>query len=180
MKLAMDYAAQYGALHAHHKKFRGYSTNHYTAEIAKLVEQTGARRLLDYGSGKGMQYLDHRIHEQWGGILPYCYDPGYPPLAKRPDGTFDGIICTDVMEHIDPRDVDAVLDDIFGLLTPIQIGHVAPPCFAFFGIATTAAYRKTLPDGRNVHLTVQPGHWWDEKLARYKRDGLVIQARYGG
>ena len=64
--------------------------------VAGLMSEraTGFKpRLLDYGSGKGYQYLLARIHENWGGHLPICYDPGVIQLATRPPGRFDGIIC---------------------------------------------------------------------------------------
>lgn len=162
--LSEDYGALYRPLHeANEKAFAGYSLKHHLAVIEELVwrlapEKPDLRlRLLDYGSGKGYQYLQKRMHNAWGGILPYCYDPGVRQLAEMPEGSFRGIICTDVMEHIAEPDVDAVLDHIFDQLTDGR------PGFVFFAICCAPA-KKTLGDGRNAHLTVRPPEWWRQKI----------------
>lgn len=78
---------------------------------------------------------------------------------------FDGVICTDVMEHIDRPDIDKTLNDIFSFLNHGK--------FAFFNICTRSSF-KTLPDGRSVHLTVEPAEWWEEKLDRFTRKWDVV------
>jgi hypothetical protein len=167
----MDYAKTYGAMHDKKAKhFSGYSIKPYVQEIAGLVWDRLPRRILDYGSGKGYQYLALRLHDHWGGILPFCYDPGVVQLRIKPEGKFAGIICTDVMEHIEEADVDDVLDDLFGFADD----HA----FVFLAIACRPAKRKRLPDGRDVHVTIKPPAWWDAKLAKYQRDGLTIRAVY--
>jgi len=169
----MNYAATYEELHGVSKRrFSGFSIKPYVDEIAELVESHGTKRLLDYGSGKGYQYLGMRVHERWGGILPYCYDPGVKQLRRKPEGLFDGIICTDVMEHIEKFDVTKTLEMIFR--------HAEAEAFAFFCIACRPSHRitKRLPDGRDVHVTVKPPAWWDKKLEPFKRDGLTVRVVY--
>jgi hypothetical protein len=170
-----DYAAMYGALHQKEKKFSGKSITPSVPAIARLVEQTNARRLLDYGCGKGKQYDEMRVHDAWGGNLPYRYDPGVKRFSERPKGAFDGVICTDVMEHIAEDDVDEVLADIFSFLPERRDGGVS---FAYFYVACRPAKRKTLPDGRNVHLTVRPPVWWAMRFSAFARDKLIIEANY--
>lgn len=155
---------QYQQMHKNPKRFPGNSTKRYIPEIAKLVKEYDAETLLDYGSGKGMQYLNSRIHDQWGGILPTCYDPGYAPLARRPGIMFDGVICTDVMEHIEEFDVDEVLKDIFSFADS----------FVFLGIATFLASKK-LPDGRNCHLTIRPPEWWNHTVRKAASKPYMIK-----
>lgn len=150
---------QYKIMHKNPKRFPGNSTKRYVSEINLMIETHEAKTLLDYGSGKGMQYLNSRVHEQWGGILPTCYDPGFAPLSKRPEGTFDGVICTDVMEHIEERDVVKVLEDIFDYANK----------FVFLGIACFPA-SKTLPDGRNCHVTIRSPGWWDNIIDQIAAD----------
>lgn len=165
----MDYGRVYQELHEQHPKwFNGASIIRHVAAIAHLVFRTDAQRLLDYGSGKGAAYLRDRVHEQWGGPLPHCYDPGVRYLAERPAGKFDGIICCDVMEHIEEQDVDAVLADIFQFM---EEG------FVFFSIACRPS-KKQLPDGRDCHLTIRPPEWWAEKLEPFRRPFLIIEAVY--
>ena len=133
------------------------------------MRETKAVRLLDYGSGKGYQYLRDRIHDVWGGILPHCYDPGVRQLIKRPEGLFDGVICTDVMEHIDRRDVGLVLTDIFGFLRPGG--------FAYFNIYCGPSGKK-FPDGTDVHLTVETPEWWEKQIGRFRTAGRIIKVDY--
>lgn len=166
----MNYQEAYSRLHENAKYFPGYSIDPYVAQIAELVALVKPLRLLDYGCGKGFQYLVHRVHEKWGGLLPYCYDVGVRQLSAHPEGKFDGIICTDMMEHIEEGDVDAVLADIFNLLREGSVG------FVFFSICCLPARKKVLPDGRNVHLTVRPPEWWDARIKKYARG--VVQVAY--
>jgi cyclopropane fatty-acyl-phospholipid synthase-like methyltransferase len=137
--------------------------------VAELVRQTSAKTLLDYGSGKGYQYLRDRVHDVWGGILPTCYDVGVFQLKHRPKGVFDGIICTDVMEHIHRDDIDTVLSDIFSF--------VSPGGFVYFNIFCNPA-AKTFRDGTNVHLTVEMPKWWEKRLLQYSYDDVTIWADY--
>lgn len=173
----MNLKRNYGKLYQDHhdkyeKHFSGKLGSTQVNEIKQLVEWSQCDRILDYGSGKGFQYIHDRVHEQWGGLLPHCYDPGVRQLAKKPEGQFAGVICTDVMEHIDPEDVDTILADIFASLYPTG------PVFAYFHISTRPA-RKTFDDGENVHLTVQPPTWWDAQLNRFEtRPHLVVRATY--
>lgn len=172
----IDYAALYGALHESQKTFPGRSIRVSVPIIAELVAIVAKRidfepRLLDYGCGKGHQYLAMRVHEQWGGILPVCYDIGVRGLSEPPPArAFDGVICTDVMEHIARRDVPAVLADVFSKLSP-------GPAFAHFSIACRAS-QKQLPDGRDIHLTVETPEWWIAQLEQFRRPGLIIDARF--
>lgn len=161
----MDYAAAYGALHQNDKRFPGYSIGAYTAAIRQLVEEHKPERLLDFGSGKGFQYLVRRVHERWGGLLPYCYDVGVRQLAELPDGTFGGVLCTDVLEHIDEPDLPGIIDTI--------IGKAEPTGFVLLGISCRPT-KKTLPDGRDVHLTIKPPSWWVALL----KDRLLAQLRH--
>lgn len=106
--------------------------------------------LLDYGCGKGMlgRAVKYPMTE---------YDPGIPGKDSLPE-PHDVVISTDVLEHIEPEHIDAVLDHIQSLAKK----------FVFLVIATRPA-RKTLPDGRNAHLIIEPWEWWEEKLeARFE------------
>lgn len=173
--MMLDYGALYRPLHeASGGKFFGGKIGGLQAVI-DLVKRTEPRTLLDYGAGKGKQYSVRQYHDLWGGLKPYCFDVGVPEFAARPKGKFDGIICSDVMEHIAPEDVDAVLADIFGFSARRR-----PPTksFVYFHISCVPSVKKTLADGRNVHLCVEPPAFWEEKLARFQRAGLIIEARY--
>jgi hypothetical protein len=90
--------------------FSGSSLAAHVGRIKRLIEHTGARTILDYGAGKGLQYrpqpvmVDGRhvadgIAEYWDVDEVRCFDPGYAPHSALPRGAFDGVVCTDVLEH---------------------------------------------------------------------------------
>lgn len=176
------YADLYGEFHTENpKRLSGKIHRSQTKVIIECVDAlrtyhatSGHQlRLLDYGSGKGYQYLSHRVHEAWGGILPYCYDPGVAQLNARPTRKFDGIICTDVMEHIDKEDIFDVLGDIMSLVIDDSAG------FVYFHICCRPAW-KHFKDGSNLHKTVEPEAWWEERLAPFRSDksNVKIVATY--
>jgi len=152
--------AQYRMMH-NAGKYRGGLNEEIIAHITTMVDAHKPQSLLDYGSGKGRQYLEKKQHELWNGPEPTCYDPAHAPFATRPEGQFDGVICTDVAEHIPPEGVEAFLDDV------LQYARK----FVFFCIYTGPAI-KYLPDGRNVHLTVRKQKWWNQQIfeAIYRRE----------
>jgi FkbM family methyltransferase len=97
---------------------------------------------LDYGCGK--QTLAAALPD----LRVIGYDPAVPGLDAPPQPA-DLVVCTDVLEHVEPELIDNVLDDL------CRVAKKA----AFVTVATRPAV-KTLADGRNAHLTVQPLAWW--------------------
>lgn len=82
------------------------------------------------------------------------YDPCMAGCEeKRPS---DLVVCTDVLEHIEPELLDNVLEDIKAMM--LRIG--------FLSVHSKAAM-KHLPDGRNAHLIQKPYTWWFNKLAEH-------------
>lgn len=151
----MSNLEQYRQMHmAGH--FPGHSTRKWAAEIGALIKKYDARTLLDYGSGKGMQYDQQKLHEGWGVAKPTLYDPAVKGLNLLPSPMrpFDGVICCDVLEHLENKEI---ADAIFDVL-------IRADKFAFFSISTAKA-KKTLPDGRNAHLTIQAEDWWHGMFA---------------
>ena len=146
--------------------FWGSSILKHVYEISKLVRETDSCTLLDYGCGAGNQYADAGCHLYWGGILPALYDPAISRYSERPMGRFDGIICSDVAEHIPEEEIDDFLKDVFNYAAK----------FVFFSICCRPA-RKSLPDGRNCHLTIQPQDWWIRRIdeASNKRIDMAIR-----
>lgn len=124
--------------------FAGHSLLVHIDEIKDLIEETGSRSMLDYGCGKAL----HHDGAAWG-IPVYLYDPAVPMFALPPKGTFDMVICTDVLEHL-PADR---MFDIVGEIFSYADKHV------FLTVCTRPA-KKVLPDGRNAHLTVRDEEWW--------------------
>jgi hypothetical protein len=144
--------------------YPGQSLLPQAARIKKLIERTGALTILDYGSGKGMQYsispIEIRSIGKWDNIMDYwdvdsvhCYDPCYEPFSVLPASKFDGVISTDVLEHCPEEDMRWIIEEIFGYAT----------YFVFANIACYPA-RRQLPNGENAHCTIQPKEWWEGML----------------
>ncbi len=140
------------------KLFRGQSLDRHVETIGQLVRRTGAKTILDYGSGKATRYQDspdhepgsrHKVMREWDGAQVVCYDPGYEPFAGDYKGRYDGVISTDVLEHIPEEDVPWVIDELFS--------HSSKFVYA---VATCYPARKSLPNGDNAHCTVMPPDWW--------------------
>ena len=133
-------------------KFPGYSMCAYIPQITELVMASGAKNLLDYGCGAGKQYTEECYHVFWG-ILPTLYDPGVPELSKIPAGRFDGVICTDCLEHVPEEELDDVIADLAAYSR----------LWCFVSVCCRKS-KKWLPDGRNAHVTIMPHEWWRGKL----------------
>jgi 2-polyprenyl-3-methyl-5-hydroxy-6-metoxy-1,4-benzoquinol methylase len=131
-------------LHAAMPSFGGSGAQRADA-VSKLWTRINGGTVLDYGSGKGSlkQALGFPIAE---------YDPAVPEHATEPSAA-DLVVCSDVLEHIEPEFLDSVLDHLQQLTRKV----------GYFVIATRKAH-KQLPDGRNAHLIVEPSKWWMAKL----------------
>jgi hypothetical protein len=113
--------------------------------VKNIADAVKTSDVLDYGCGQRM--LERS--------LPFPirnYDPGIPGLDATPEPA-DIVVCTDVLEHIEPECLDDVLDDLKRVTRRM----------GFFVISYQPAM-KTLPDGRNAHLIQQPPQWWLDKL----------------
>ena len=77
------------------------------------------------------------------------YDPGVINFSKYPTRNADGVICVDVVEHIPEGDAIIFIEELFKLAIK----------FVFIVIACYPA-KKTLPDGRNVHLCLKSVKDW--------------------
>lgn len=122
------------------------------------IKILGIKSLLDYGCGQGT--LKTTLRADGCGIDIFEYDPAIPGKDKPPGEGADMVVCTDVLEHIEPQYIDKVMAHIWMLA-----GR-----YAYFVIATKPA-RQVLPDGRNAHLIVEDWGWWRDKI---KIHGWVI------
>ena len=145
--------------------FNGVSIIPQLPKIHLLCQKLGAKTLLDYGCGKGLQYRARNIKLLSGEVIPNvqsylgvdaitCYDPGVAEYQKFPDGKFDGVISTDVLEHCPEPDLPWILEEMFG----------AARMFVFANIAAYPA-GKRLQNGENAHCTVQSQEWWNAIIA---------------
>ena len=142
------------------KTFAGQSLLPHAPAIRQLIREHGARTVLDYGAGKGWQYRlrdftlptgerTASLAAYWG-VEIACYDPGVAEFSKPPQGRFDAVVCTDVLEHCPEEDLSWIVDELFGYSR-------------LFLYASVACYpaRKRLPNGENAHRTIRLPTWWE-------------------
>lgn len=136
-------------LHAENETF-GNDNFGWTKYALEIQQNNSYASVLDYGCGKGK--LKQRFTDAGLGELVREYDPAIAGKDALPEPA-DFVVCTDVLEHIEPANINAVLRHLREL-TQRRI----------FMTIYTAPASKTLADGRNAHLIVKPSTWWREKL----------------
>ena len=120
----------------------------WAQHLTNLIHISGVKTVLDYGCGKGSLYFSLKdLVKDFQN-----YDPCVEEFSKEPHSA-QLVICTDVMEHVEPENTDKVLFDIKRLSERM----------VFFNISLRPAV-KTLPDGRNTHINLHSTNWWVRKL----------------
>lgn len=145
----------YRALNARaHSDNTGYGIRGYKSlnTVLGLAEQYQAEQVLDYGCGQATL----SAHAKRMSALPFFnYDPALPQYAALPEPA-DLVVCTDVLEHVEPLCITNVVKHIAELTRKA----------AYLEIATREAQR-TLADGRNAHLLVRDGMFWFDLVREY-------------
>lgn len=148
MLISPEYAALNAELHRTRAEYGWYGGN--AEKIAWYSERIGTRDILDYGCGKGnlARRMPWPIKE---------YDPGIPGKDAPPQPA-DMVICRDVLEHVEPDCLHAVLADLARCVKRV----------GFFAIGTGPSW-DILADGRNAHVLQRSFAWWKTILLRYFR-----------
>lgn len=152
-------SAEYRSLNAQlHRENMAYGVGgeNHTEAILKLCGALKTKDVLDYGCGKGRLAASLPFHIQE-------YDPAIPGKETSPKPA-DIVVCTDVLEHIEPEKLIDVLLDLKRCVR--QVGYFT----IHMGPAS-----KTLPDGRNTHLIQRPRAWWEKRLRKIFRVGKIFE-----
>ncbi len=148
MKISDEYLQQQKQLHKDPKY--GVASKEFAAMVRDLSDQAGAKSISDYGAGKcNLQKTLLELGKT--NFEYYPFDPAFPEYG--PPRKADLVCCIDVLEHIEPQFLDAVLDELRDITHKVGL----------FSIHTAPAL-KILPDGRNAHLIQKPVSWWLRKL----------------
>ena len=139
-----EYRQQLQEKHASDEAW-GTTSYRYADLVRHLIKEYGITDILDYGCGKGAmkKSLGMDIRE---------YDPGIPQKSKKPKPA-QMVVCTDVLEHVEPNYLKQVLDDLQRVTKRVLLLDVC---------VVKAVH--TLPDGRNAHLIVEDMNWWLPKI----------------
>lgn len=163
-----------------HEMFSGAQfIRKFPPHLKDYIEQKQKKSIsiLDYGCGLA-QWTWRNYGEYSRGVLGHMgdqiqsiwlYDPAVEPFSEKPpiDYRFDVVTCADVMEHVPEEHVDEVLADM--AMYCKSDGRM------ILAISGNEAFKK-FSDGENVHCTVKPIDWWEEKIAAHNREYVIIHA----
>jgi len=133
----------------------GHSGHFYAGQVSvligEMVKKCGEITVLDYGCGK--RTLEETLPPILGMKLAN-YDPCIDGLDGTPEPA-DLVVCTDVLEHVEPECLENVLDDLQRVTKQAL----------FLAVSTRLAHKST-SDGQNTHKIVQEQDWWRPKLRK--------------
>ena len=144
MQNSPEYTLQLEKLHS--RKSFGNASGAPKILTDFLAEHT-VTSILDFGCGKGTP-LDSLKSDK---MDIYSYDPITHPI-ELPESV-DLVYSRDVLEHIEPEQIDSVLEKLFAIGTKYQHHFIA--CHPA---------KKRLSDGRNAHLIIEEPKWWKDKI----------------
>ena len=148
MSLTDIWLEQAKLVHQNPTKWRGTSLRQYIPEINQIIKEKCLTTILDYGCGKA------QCHDpNWNSTK---YDPAVPEFSTKPEGRFDLVICTDVLEHIPVDSLKDTINDIFNYSDQ----------WVFLSVCCRKA-KEILPNGYNAHATIESQKWWRELLSGY-------------
>jgi hypothetical protein len=111
--------------------------------------------VMDYGAGSGA--LGKSLTDLFRPVSVTNYDPFHPRWRDNPEpGVHDIVTCFDVLEHVEEQCVENTLKYIAAKARYVAV----------FSVALEEA-GKTLPDGRNAHITLRSAQWWHKKVSQY-------------
>ena len=116
------------------------------------------KTILDYGCGEGTlkKWVEDAgiTDKEWT-----LYDPGVVEFQDRPVGTFDLVITTDVLEHVEECYLSAVIKDLNQLTGKYLFNEIA--CYLARRNFESGPYK-----GRDVHINLKAPDAWMMRLAQ--------------
>jgi 2-polyprenyl-3-methyl-5-hydroxy-6-metoxy-1,4-benzoquinol methylase len=158
-----EYIQQLKKLHGNPKKKKGFGGKlKELGNFEKYLVQWNPVTMLDYGCGKGA-ILSH-LQTTYPQIKIEGYDPAVDMFSTLSANKYDCIFSNDVLEHIEPNHIDAVLKHINDIASK----------YIWLRIDTKPA-RKILSDGRNAHLIVEDINWWTNIITKHIQGNVVYK-----
>lgn len=154
--------------HEGHGHYGSTGARNAGPEIVRTLEnRQQVRDVLDFGAGKGT--LGEYITERLPRIHMHNYDPAIPGIDVVPKGTFDAVVSSDCLEHVEEADLPAVVE---------TIRQKARQSICLYIACSLTGH--LLPDGRDLHVTIKtPEEWrglWDAvpglKLMEFRKSEL--------
>lgn len=157
------YVAEQRRLHAEQAPY-GHRGKKWAVDINATRWVHGCQSVLDYGCGTGSLAEALRLEQALARFTVSEYDPAIPGKDALP-APADLVVCTDVLEHVEPELIDNVLDHVCSL--------ARKAIFAVIALVETA---KTLSDGRQAHILLKPIPYWED---HFSRRGFVVERVVG-
>jgi hypothetical protein len=118
----------------------GTFSSKWAKGIKSIKSKYNIDTILDYGAGK------QALKKHFPDIQ--SYDPGILEISAPPKPA-DLVVCTHVLEHVEPDLLENVLTHLFELTKKI-----------FFISVKDGPSNKILPDGRDSNLIQKNMFWW--------------------
>lgn len=131
----------------------GVASLQFAPLVSQIAKQNNVTSISDYGAGK-KRLLEGLKANGFNPKEYHPFDPAFPDYGEPKNA--DLVCCIDVLEHIEPSKLNAVLEE----LATITVG------LGFFTIHMGPA-GKVLSDGRNAHLIQKPTSWWLPNLCQH-------------
>jgi len=147
------YAEMNRQLHADHDDY-GANAAKSAAALVQLTKEFGCKVVLDFGCGKGT--LRPAVRKISKDLKILEFDPAIAGKEKLPDRRPHMIVARDVMEHIEPAHLEAVLETMVDLKPKVVVMTIS-----------LELAKQILPDGRNAHLIVESADWWRNRLTAH-------------
>lgn len=144
------YRAEQVRLHA--RQDYGVASLQYGGIVTDIANAFEVDTMVDYGSGKGRLMEVFKPARQ---VKVRLYDPAIPEHASRPPPA-EFVTCIDVLEHIEPHALTAVIEDLARITQRV-----------LFATVHTGPAAKTLSDWRNAHLIQKPPSWWLPRILKH-------------
>lgn len=149
----------------------GYSDAHWKRLARTALRFASSEKpIVDFGFGKGsaLDYFEsHGFPVEGIEISSYAvaeqrkkgrkiYHTSLDDLSMIADDCYTLGFCNDVLEHLPEHVITAALDEMARVCSD----------YLFVSVCPTPSHHLSLK-GENLHLTVQPISWWEERLERY-------------
>ena len=134
--------------------------------IVNAVKKYNPKTILDVGCGAGV--VTKKLRDEGFDAIGIDFSPdagkeipGYFKVADArdipyPDNSFDMVLCTGVLEHIEEKDIDQVYS---------EMKRVGGKIMATIGFRKSNYYwMKNGKKSPEYHITIRPIEWWDKKV----------------
>jgi len=133
---------------------KGSSLFKHVPYLARVIKDHRIKTVLDYGCGKAFFWKwDYQpaVLNTIPNLKIRLYDPAIEKLNKLPEGRYDLVVCTDVLEHLHPDDTETVVQRL--------VEYTRRHLFVCIGLTPA---KKQFPDGTNLHTNLHTQEWWEE------------------